>query len=208
MDDLSPSERANPFSRERKRRLRVPFDFPSFVLSRPSVATFNKLYYRLQRPGRTTVGLDSYFYPLDAIGDWNRIYGRRGFIQYQCVLPLEESRDGLTALLTEIAKFGEASFLAVLKRMGSASFGDLSFPMEGYTIALDFPANRKTFSLLDRLDEIVRQAEGRIYLAKDARMKADMLKAGYPRLEHFRKVRRDYELDRRFRSTLSERLEI
>jgi decaprenylphospho-beta-D-ribofuranose 2-oxidase len=207
-DELEAAQRAAAFSRPRRRRKRVPLDFPGFALNRVSVSLFNRLYYRLQRPGRSVVDLDPYFYPLDTVEDWNRIYGRKGFVQYQCVLPLISSRDGMSALLAEVARTGEPSFLAVLKRLGRASFGHLSFPMEGYTLALDFPAKPDTFRLLDRLDEIILGAGGRIYLAKDARMKAPMLEAGYPRLDRFRQVRRRYGVDRRFRSALSDRLEL
>jgi FAD/FMN-containing dehydrogenase len=206
--DLDPAEQATPFARPSPRGKRVPVDFPTVALNRLSVSLFNQVYYRLQKPGRKVVDIDPYFYPLDAIQDWNRIYGRHGFLQYQCVLPLETSRDGLTALLTEIARVGQASFLAVLKRLGRESFGYLSFPREGYTLALDFPANPETFALLDRLDRIVTEAGGRLYLAKDARMRAPMLRSGYPRLEQFNAVRQRYGLDGRFRSALSDRLEI
>ena len=206
--ELDPGQRATPFARPAPRRKRVPVDFPTVALNRLSVSLFNKAYYRLQTPGRKVVDIDPYFYPLDAVQDWNRIYGRHGFVQYQCVLPLATSRDGLTALLTEIARVGQASFLTVLKRLGRESFGYLSFPQEGYTLALDFPANADTFALLARLDRIVIEAGGRLYLAKDARMSAPMLRSGYPRLERFNAVRRRYGLDGRFRSALSDRLEI
>jgi FAD/FMN-containing dehydrogenase len=207
-DDLEPGRCDAPFARPPARTRRVPVDFPAFALNRLSVSLFNRLYYGTHGPGRKLVDLDPYFYPLDAIQDWNRIYGRGGFVQYQCVLPLETSRDGLEALLTEIARVGLASFLAVLKRLGRESFGYLSFPREGYTLALDFPANPDTFALLERLDRIVLEGGGRLYLAKDARMSAPMFRAGYPRLAQFNAVRRRYGVERRFRSALAERLEL
>lgn len=205
VDPRAPEQASGSVSR---RVRRLPLDLPSFALNRMSVSLFNGLYYWLQRSGSSLVDLDSYFYPLDAIEDWNRIYGRRGFVQYQCVLPLETSRDGLRELLTKISRAGQPSFLTVLKRLGSASFGHLSFPMEGYTLALDFPAKPDTFRLLDHLDEIVVACEGRIYLAKDARMKPQVMEAGYSRLDTFRQVRRRYGIDGIFRSALSDRLEI
>jgi decaprenylphospho-beta-D-ribofuranose 2-oxidase len=207
-DDLDSKARIDAFARAKSRTRRVPFDFPGFALNRTSVSLFNKLYYRMQAPSRRVVDLDPYFYPLDAVMDWNRIYGRRGFVQYQCVLPTEAARVGLTELLSKISKLGEPSFLAVLKKLGPASFGYLSFPFEGYTLALDFPAKPETFRLLDSLDQIVLEARGRIYLAKDARMRPDVLRAGYPKLETFKEVRRRYGVDRHFRSALSDRLEI
>ncbi|GGH17341.1 oxidoreductase [Alsobacter metallidurans] len=205
-DDFDSDARSAPFSRRTPNKRRIPLDFPGFALNRASVSAFNKLYYKRQAPGRRLVDLEPYFYPLDAIQDWNRIYGQRGFVQYQCVLPLATSRDGLAALLTEIARAGDPSFLAVLKRLGRESFGLLSFPLEGYTLALDFPATDRTFGLLDRLDDITLEAGGRLYLTKDARMRRAMLEASYPRLDRFRAVREQYGFTTRFRSALSDRL--
>jgi hypothetical protein len=129
-------------------------------------------------------------------------------VQYQCVLPLDASRHGLTELLRSIAQNGNASFLTVLKRLGRASFGHLSFPMEGYTLALDFPAKPETFRLLERLDAIVEDHGGRLYLTKDARTSPRMIEATYPKLATFREVRRRYGLDQRFCSAQSARLEL
>ena len=137
------------------------------------------------------VDWDSYFYPLDAILGWNRIYGRKGFAQFQCVLPLDRSEAGLTALLAEIARAGSGSFLAVLKRFGKQDSA-FSFPMEGYTLALDIPLRKHTRAVLDRLDEKVARAGGRIYLAKDARMSAALVVRTYPPLEHFREMTKRY----------------
>ena len=205
-DELPAAARATPFARPKRRAKRVPVDMPGIVLGRTSVSLFNKLYYAAQRPGDALVALDPYFYPLDALADWNRIYGRRGFVQYQCVLPLAASEAGYTRILAEIAAVGEASFLAVLKRFGRQSFGMLSFPTEGYTLALDFPATPRNLALLDRLDAITLDHGGRLYLAKDARASAATIAASYPRLDEFRAVRRRYGVDARFSSLLSERL--
>jgi hypothetical protein len=172
------------------------------------VSAFNALYYGAHRPGTRVVDLEAYFYPLDAVRDWNRVYGRRGFLQYQCVLPLDDSRAGLTQLLTQIASAGEGSFLAVLKRLGRPSAGYLSFPLDGYTLALDFPARPTTFALLGRLDQIVAGHGGRIYLTKDARAPAQAIAAGYPALDAFRAVRQRYGLESRFQSLQSKRLEL
>lgn len=205
-DELPAATRAAPFARKRRSAKRVPVDMPGFVLGRVSVSVFNKLYYAAQRPGDALVPVDPYFYPLDAIGDWNRIYGRGGFVQYQCVLPLASSEAGYTRILAEIAAVGQASFLAVLKRFGRQSFGMLSFPIEGYTLALDFPATAINLALLDRIDAIMLDHGGRLYLAKDARAAPATIAAGYLRLEEFRAVRRRYGLDTRFSSLLSQRL--
>jgi hypothetical protein len=129
-------------------------------------------------------------------------------VQYQPVLPLAASREGLQRLLTEIAKAGQTSFLAVLKRTGKQSFGMMSFPLSGYTLALDFPATPGNLLLLDRLDSIVREHGGRLYLAKDARTSPAMIEPGYPRLGTFREVRRRFDLTERFASLQSHRLEL
>lgn len=196
----------NPLARPSRRRRRVPLDFPGWALNRWSVRAFNALYRRSGRIGEALVDCDPYFYPLDAIADWNRIYGRAGFVQYQCVIPLAASRDALRALLERISASGSGSFLAVLKLLGPEGEGPLSFPLEGYTLALDFPANAANFNLLLALDAIVADHGGRLYLAKDARMTPAMLRCGYPRLEQFLAVRRTIDPAGKFSSLLSERL--
>ncbi|WP_102961401.1 FAD-binding oxidoreductase [Mangrovicella endophytica] len=168
----------------------VPLEAPGFLLNRWSITAMNTAYYELGRrkAGVKRVGYDSYFYPLDGVRNWNRLYGRRGMYQYQSVVPPEVSADATVAMLREIAKAGQGSFLVVLKTFGaSASPGMLSFPMDGTTLALDFP-NRgaSTLALLARLDAIVREAKGRLYPAKDGRLPPDTFEAGYPLLERFR----------------------
>lgn len=204
--DLDPARRAAPLARPNRKPKTIPIDFPSFALSGFNVRMFNHLYYAMQRPGHAVVDLDPYFYPLDAIFEWNRIYGRQGFVQYQSVLPLATSEQGMRRLLEAISAAGAGSFLAVLKRMGPGSFGMLSFPMEGYTLALDFPATPDNFALLERLDAITADHGGRVYLTKDARVSPERFAAGYPRLDEFRNLRSKYGLDRRFSSLLSQRL--
>lgn len=206
LDDLDPARRAVPLARPNRKPKTIPIDFPNFALSGFNVRMFNHLYYAMQRPGGAVVDLDPYFYPLDAIFEWNRIYGRRGFVQYQCVIPLATSEQGIRRLLEAISAAGAGSFLAVLKRMGPQSSGMLSFPMEGYTLALDFPATADNFALLERLDAITADHGGRVYLTKDARVSPDRFAAGYPRLNEFCTVRRQYGLDKRFSSLLSQRL--
>ncbi|MFZ4382669.1 MAG: FAD-binding protein, partial [Sandarakinorhabdus sp.] len=204
-DEIPAARRSAPLARPDRAARRVPIDFPTAALSRPSVQIFNKLYYARQVDGMAIVDIDPYFYPLDALLEWNRIYGAPGFVQYQCVLPLGASEAGMTLLLRAIAAAGQASFLAVLKRFGKGSFGLLSFPMAGYTLALDFPANAANFALLERLDAITRDHGGRIYLAKDART-SRLDTAGYPDLERFRAIRQQYGLETRFSSLQSQRL--
>lgn len=171
-------------------RLAVPLSPPASPLNRLTLGAFNALYRR--RLGRKSrrLRLTPYapsLYPLDAIGGWNRLYGRRGFYQYQCVLPPAAARDAVAELLAAIAAAGDGSFLAVLKTMGEfRSPGLLSFPMPGTTLALDFPnRGEPTLTLLDRLDAITAAAGGRVYPAKDGRMSAAMFRAGYPELDRF-----------------------
>ena len=206
-DDLPAERRAQPFAVPARRRLSVPIDAPGWALNGISVKAFNALYHArgLSALGERLVSWDSYFYPLDAVLHWNRIYGRQGFAQFQCVLPLATSRAGLQALLEAISAAGTGSFLAVLKRMGPQESA-LSFPMEGYTLALDFPARARPLALLERLDRIVLDHGGRFYLAKDSRMKADVLHASDPRAAAFRERREALGLVRHFSSLQSERL--
>lgn len=181
--DLPANLRADSLRVAAPSLLRVPFYFPAASLNRLSVKAFNFLYYRKQFSERTTsfVHYDTFFFPLDGIRDWNRIYGRAGFVQYQFVLPKEKSCEGLQKILRSIEKSGEGSFLAVLKLFGEQNRdAAMSFPMKGYTLALDFKVNEKVFRLLDRLDETVAEYGGRIYLAKDARMSAEFFRKSYP----------------------------
>ncbi|WP_257453467.1 FAD-binding oxidoreductase [Archangium lipolyticum] len=174
----------------RRGGLAVPFDFPGFALNRLSVSAFNWLYYHLQRskPSQALVHYDPFFYPLDGVHRWNRIYGRRGFLQFQCVVP--ESDAGVAALkevLDRGARSGMPSFLTVLKMFGDVpSPGWMSFPRRGVTLALDF-ANRgeRTYRLVEELDRVTRQAGGRVYPAKDARMAPENFAAYYPERERF-----------------------
>lgn len=205
--DLSSDKRRTPFEISTKRKLSIPFDFPALCLNNLTVSAFNALYYwaGARRTDVHLVDWDSYFYPLDAILGWNRIYGRNGFAQFQCVMPLNRSESGLSALLAEISKAGAGSFLAVLKRFGPQDSA-FSFPMEGYTLALDFPINPDTLALLERLDTITIAHGGRFYLAKDSRMKAMTLHASDSRVEAFQSLRATRGLNHRFRSAQAERL--
>jgi decaprenylphospho-beta-D-ribofuranose 2-oxidase len=203
-------EREGRLRVESKKPLSLPVHFPSWWLNRYSISLFNYMYYTKQRksPKESTVGFDAFFYPLDAVSNWNLMYGRNGFTQYQCVLPLAASQDGLLAVLERISRSGMGSFLAVLKLFGEANENYLSFPMEGYTLALDFKLQNGVFALLDELDRIVLDHGGRLYLAKDVRMPAAMMRSGYPKLEQFADIRERYGMKRIFHSLQSRRLEI
>ncbi len=191
-------------------RVSLPFHLPSLCLNRASVGAFNTLYYhrqaRRRAPFRSSLG--SFFYPLDGLGAWPRLYGRDGFVQYQFVLPEAQAQAGITAVLERLGKGGHPSFLAVLKRFGAGGQGLLSFPMPGFTLALDLPIRPGTLPLLDALDAIVLQHQGRVYLAKDARMSARDLPAMYPRLAEWQTIRRALDPQGRFASALGRRLEM
>ena len=171
-------------------RVSVPWNVPGALLNPLTVRLFNTAYYARHRdaPGQL-VGIERFFYPLDGIGHWNRLYGRRGFVQYQVVLPTDESRRGLIALLERLSGSGRPSFLAVLKRLGPANAGMLSFPREGYTLALDLPVRPGLVEFLGELDRLVLERGGRIYLAKDATATPEAVRAMYPRLDEFRAVK-------------------
>ena len=210
-DDLPTKYRLRPHQPPSLKALAIPFDFPSFVLNGWSVKAFNALYYGKAPNGlkKSIVSYNSFFYPLDSIHHWNRIYGRRGFTQYQFVLPKETSAFGLADILKTIAASGQGSFLAVLKLFGQQPVfdGNISFPMEGYTLALDFPITKKLFPLLDRLDAMVLECGGRHYLTKDARMSGEVFRRGYgPALDDFLAIKKRLDPEGRFLSLQARRL--
>ena len=173
----------------RKLPLAVPFDLPSLALNPLTVKTFNELYYHAQiaKKVEKVVHYEPFFYPLDAIHNWNRLYGRRGFLQYQFVVPFDHGDEAMRDILARIRHSGEGSFLTVLKHFGAMqSPGMLSFPRPGLTLALDFAfGGQKTLRLLDDLDAIVRESGGAVYPAKDARMSGENFRAFFPRWQEF-----------------------
>ena len=195
---------------KKKNKLSIPFNFPRFVLNNWSVRAFNLLYYGKAKEGvsKQRVDIDTFFYQLDSIGHWNRIYGKDGFTQYQFILPKELSYIGLEEILTVISNSGKGSFLTVLKLYGKANDNWLSFPMEGYSLALDFKIEKGLFNLLDKLDEIVVKYKGRIYLTKDVRVSKEIFEKGYPQIEKFRKYRKEKKMDSKFQSYQSKRVGI
>lgn len=192
----------------RRRALSVPFHTPAAFLNRHSVRAFNALYYLKAPEGGEVRKVDcrSFFYPLDNVENWNRLYGRNGFLQYQFVLPREAGLRGMKAILQRIAASGQGSFLAVLKAMGASNQNPLSFPIDGYSLALDFKLSRTVLALLDELDAMVLEYGGRHYLAKDARMSAELFKRSYPQWMSFQEVRERYGAMRIFSSQQSRRL--
>ena len=167
----------NPLRLKNKFSPTVPFYFPNFVLNNLTVKLFNLLYFNKQRSKeiKNYIDYETFFYPLDAVNDWNKIYGKTGFIQYQMVIPKEKGKEGMKRILETIAKSGNGSFLAVLKLFGKNNPEAYnSFPFEGYTLALDFKVNSKLKNLVEKLDAIVEEFGGRIYLTKDSMSKSSL----------------------------------
>src|SRR5882757_709740 len=204
--DLNAQQQKDPLQLPKKKEITFPFTLPSWVLNKLTVKAFNFLYYgkNFKKEINNTVSYEPFFYPLDAILHWNRGYGKKGFIQYQFVLPLE-AKQGLIEILQRISDKGMGSFLAVLKVFGKQD-SLISFPMEGYTLALDIPVRKGLFETLDELDKIVLQYGGRLYMSKDARMKPEVLQAGYKHLPRFLSILKKYNPDGKFRSVQSDRL--
>jgi len=208
LEDLPDNKKQAPLKLPGKRQITFPFTLPSFVLNTFTVKAFNFFYYskNIRKEINNIVSYEPFFYPLDAILHWNRGYGKRGFVQYQFVLPLEH-KQGLIQILKKISDAGLGSFLAVLKVFGKQD--DLiSFPMEGYTLALDFPVREGLFKFLDELDEIVLQYNGRLYLSKDARMKPEIFWRSYSNASKFANIIKKYNPLSKVSSIQARRLNI
>jgi FAD/FMN-containing dehydrogenase len=203
------SHKRNPLKIKSSRKLNVPITFPSFALNGWTVKLFNTLIYWRHPQGKvkSIETYDKFFYPLDIIANWNRIYGQRGFTQYQFILPKTASRTGLQEILEKIAQRGMGSFLAVLKLYGE-QHGYLPFAMEGYSLALDFPIKDGLFEFLEELDQIVLAYGGRLYLSKDVRMDKVMFMQSYPEVERFIRNVKDLNHGSKFRSFQSDRVGI
>lgn len=162
----------------------LPKPFPAFLLNKLTAKIFNYYHYQKARLSKKAqiVHYDAFFYPLDAITNWNAVYGKKGFLQYQFVIPTEQALEGLTSLLQKVSASKIGVYLAVIKRLSKEkeSYSPLSFPMDGYTVALDFKVSKSVFALLDELDQLVLQYKGRVYLTKDARMKKESFAQFYP----------------------------
>lgn len=191
-----------------RKAIPVPIDFPAFLMNKFTMSLFNFAYYHkaLRKVQTQKVPYAPFFYPLDVATNWNRLYGKPGFVQYQFVLPFSAGVEGLRDVLSRIASSGKGSMLAVLKIFGKGNDNPLSFPYEGFTLALDFKVEDSVFPLLAELDSVVLSYGGRLYLTKDARMTAETFKASYPRWKEFEEVRRQYGAAGRFSSLQSERI--
>jgi len=206
IDELNERQKGDPLQLPKKKQITFPFNLPSWVLNAFTVKAFNFLYYgkNFKKEINNIVSYEPFFYPLDAILHWNRGYGKNGFVQYQFVLPLE-AKQGLIEILKRISDKGLGSFLAVLKVFGKQE-SIISFPKEGYTLALDFPVRKGLLEFLDELDKVVLQYGGRIYMSKDARMKPEILQGGYPELDKFKQIIKKYNPDGKIHSVQSDRL--
>ncbi|MCA9539830.1 MAG: FAD-binding oxidoreductase, partial [Myxococcales bacterium] len=189
--------------------LAVPFDLPDWLMNRVTMRLFNEAYFRKHPRGRreVVVPYGPYFFPLDFVRDWNRGYGKRGMLQYQLSVPPAAAHDALRAVLNEITHSGMPSFLTVIKEFGDRSHGGLSFPTPGALLALDFPNfGAPLLALLERLDALVADAGGRVYLGKDARLPRDVFRRMYPEWERWKAVRDHWDPDHVFQSALGRRL--
>src|SRR5215203_1387955 len=208
LEDLDDNKKKDPLKLPSKTQITFPFNLPSFVLNQYTIRAFNFLFYgkNLSREINNIISYEPFFYPLDAILHWNRGYGKPGFVQYQFVLPLD-SKQGLIEILNKISEKGLGSFLAVLKIFGKQD--DLiSFPKEGYTLALDFPVRKGLFEFLDELDKVVLNYGGRIYLSKDARMKSEIFWRSYSNANKFVEIIKKYNPLFKINSIQARRLNI
>ncbi|GAA4720864.1 FAD-binding oxidoreductase [Nocardioides conyzicola] len=208
-DQLSGRSAADPLAVPGPPRVTVPFVPPVGLVTRPAVRAFNELWFHKAPRLRTgeLQTISQFFHPLDGVAHWNRLYGPRGFVQYQLVVP-EHRDDVVRSVLEQVSRDRHPTFLTVLKRFGPGNPGWLSFPTAGWTLALDFPARRDLAPMLDRFDEEVVAAGGRVYLAKDARLRPELLPAMYPRLADFRELRDRLDPERRLQSDLARRLSL
>jgi decaprenylphospho-beta-D-ribofuranose 2-oxidase len=192
----------------KRSELKIPFDAPSFLLNKYTMMGFNSAYYALQknRIAPKRIDYDAFFFPLERLRNWNRLYGSKGFLQYQLAVPPESAYACVSAVLSCASQAGKGSFLSVLKKFGKANNNLLSFPIEGYTLALDFKYEDSLFPLLDKLDAIVLAHGGRLYLAKDARMSKACFRQSYAQWERFAELKQKLDPRGQFSSLQSRRL--
>ncbi|HEX3935220.1 MAG TPA: D-arabinono-1,4-lactone oxidase, partial [Puia sp.] len=203
--ELPEKLKTQPLKLHKAGKLTVPFFLPSFALNGISVRLLNRVIAFVQNSPKAFVHYEKFFFPLDAISNWNKGYGKRGFIQYQFVIPEDQGKKNLTEILQMIAGSGCTPFLNVFKRMGEGQ-GILSFPFKGYTLAIDFPVTKALLDFTPKLDAKVLSAGGRLYLGKDALLQESTFKAMYPQHLEWMAIKRKYDPDNRFSSNISRRL--
>jgi FAD/FMN-containing dehydrogenase len=206
LDELPPPLAKRPLLVSGPPKVTVPFELPELTLNPLSIRVVNAVIQSIQGNAGALGHYEGFFYPLDKLAHWNRAYGRRGFTQYQFVIPFEDGLRRMRALLETIVSSGELPFLNVLKRLGKESGGVLSFPCEGYTFAIDFPIRRDTVTLLHRLDAMVLDAGGRVYLGKDSYVEAATFRAMYPAVERFLAIKAKHDPNGVFTSDLGRRV--
>lgn len=188
------------------KKLNVPVDLPQFLLNKNSVQVFNTVYYRKTKTGFFFQYYDNYFYPLDSVLNWNRIYGKNGLVQYQLIVPPENARNTIKKILNTVVEYGGGSFLAVIKKMGDQD-GILSFPFRGYTLSMDFPIKKGLSETCRELDRIVLECGGRLYLTKDSMLSEDTFKQMYDgKWQQWIEIKKKYDPEMKFKSDLGRRL--
>ncbi len=204
--DLPEHLKREPLKINYKTPLTVPFFFPDFALNPLTVRILNKLIHFVQSSAKTTVHYEKFFYPLDALNLWNRGYGKRGFIQYQFVLPEKNGKENIRRIMEIISESGMNPFLNVLKKFGDKKGGHLSFPMKGYTFAIDFPLSAGLKDFTRKLDAVVLECGGRLYAGKDSMTDAETFRKMYPAVKEWKKIKKKYDPDNKFRSAIGMRL--
>ncbi len=207
LDELPAKLRKEPLLISGKPKLNLPIFLPNFTLNTFTVWILNKLIYMIQKSGDEFAHYESFFYPLDMADNWNRAYGKKGFIQYQFVVPFDHGRENIKKILKAITESGCTPFLNVLKKFGNGN-RFLSFPMEGYTFAIDFPITKKLKPFTKKLDRMVLDAGGRIYMGKDSFLDEETFKSMYPAYKEWLSIVKKYNPESRFCSDLSRRLGI
>jgi len=204
-NELPNALKSNPLKLHPKSKISVPIFLPSIALNAITVRILNRIIALVQNRAKEFVHYEEFFFPLDAIHNWNKAYGKRGFVQYQFVIPLENSKAKLYEILELISNSGCNPFLNVFKKMGAGN-NLLSFPFKGYTLAIDFPVTKKLFAFAEILDKKVIDAGGRIYLGKDALLNEERFKKMYPEYIDWLKIKRKYDPEELFSSNISRRL--
>ncbi|MBC8033068.1 MAG: FAD-binding oxidoreductase [Chitinophagaceae bacterium] len=207
LSELPPELQKDPLKLHNTSKLSVPVYLPDFSLNGVTVKVLNKAISIVQNSSKKFVHYEKFFFPLDAINNWNRGYGKRGFIQYQFVIPVENGKENLIKILTSIGESGCIPFLNVFKKMGKGQ-GILSFPFEGYTLAIDFPMTKQLPAFIRKLDQEVLKANGRIYLGKDAMLDSETFRLMYPQYKEWLAIKKKYDPENIFTSNIGRRIKL